>query len=281
MRIFFVVILAMSAYGCNVLPSSFSKLTEENQAATPSTPLDPCSGAVEEAKLPIEFAAYSANCSFNDGSNRAPAAGFWQARHEQKITVGLPPHSKLCNAKISSTSTKTMYADALVLLWDKYVLFSSEKLAVESRLDSEAGTGLIWNWEKVRGAALKGADEPYCIEAGDEHCDLPKANEYESVSVNLNPASLKAILKKQESMTSTSFALITAGDGADWEALQDSSLTDCYHRKLNLELTVAYVPASSTVIPEDSFTPAPTTDPLIPAPASEGTPSAQPSATGP
>lgn len=271
MRSLSILVFAMALYGCNILPSSFSKLTEENDTPANAVPMDPCSGAVEEAKLPVNFAAHSANCSFDDGSNDTPAAGFWQARHQQKVTVGLPPHSKLCNAKLTSVTQKTMFADALVLLWDKYVLFSTEKLATESRLDSESGTGLVWNWEKMRGAALKSNDTPYCIEAGDKACSLPKVSQYDSVSIDLNPASLKSILAKQETLTSTSFTLVTAGDGAEWEALQDSSLTDCYHRKLDFELTVSYVPSPSAAKapPEPVFTPA---DPNQPAETGAPTP---------
>lgn len=258
MRALCVLMLGLTA--CNIWPTSFSKLTEEDaqEDGVVNPAADPCDGAVQEAIVPISFPTYNGNCAFDNDINGKPAIGFWQAYVAQKATVEWPAHTKLCNAKLNSVSSKMLYADALVLLWDQYVLFSSEKLATQSRLENDTGTGLIWNWENMRGSALRLVDEPFCIDAGGS-CLMPKAGAYDTANITLNPISLKAILDKQAGKTATDFTLITGGDGADWEPFQDTSLSDCYHRTFDFELTVSYVPSTIQTLPESSETPAPET----------------------
>lgn len=266
MRSLCVLVLGLTA--CNMLPTSLSKL-KTGDATEVGADIS-CDGAIEEVALPVSFAAHSANCTFDDGTNGSPVAGFWQAYKSQKVVVELPPYKKLCNAKISSVSSKMLYADALVLLWERYVLLSSEKLATGSLLESELGTGLVWDWERIRGVALRFVDEPFCIDAGGM-CLIPKAGAYDSMTVTLNPVSLKAILEKQAGKARTNFTLITAGDGAEWEPLQDTSLTDCYNRALDLELKITYVPSDMEPAPDNEAPPAepPTVDTVDPTPSDE------------
>lgn len=204
----------------------------------PLTPIDPtlvdmnCMMAKTTKTIRVEFPDPGRTCSWNEDGNLGPRNQYFQARIEQRVNLGLPANSIICDASFDFAQQDFRYDDHFMLLFNKSVIAASYDWRAE--FEAKAFGLLEYNWQDIRGMYWDGDDETiFCpqIPGYAASCSFPGHDTQGVVQLAYDSKYIKAVMANGLPQDH-SFSVVSIGDNDG---------RDCEHSDMAFDVTVQYV----------------------------------------
>lgn len=171
------------------------------------------------------------SCPWGENDNLLAMNAHSTARVEQTSELKLPTNAVICSLDISTADNQNnKYDDQFLIHLNQKLLVSSSKIIIQPLTESDGF--YEYDWKKLRGHNWNiGAGGKYCLDMS--RCTIPKTESVGPLSFAIPTsaaAKLSALIHNQQNAT---FTMVTVGD--------DNRDTDCFHRKLLLNVTGTYV----------------------------------------
>lgn len=180
-------------------------------------------------------------CEFGVGDNLTVKDGVLRAQYRQVQKVNLPENAVVCDIQMQTDLQHFKYDDTFFFTFNNRVLATNhwnalKRLTPEGNVlaDTKQTPVFEYNWLGVRDAAFQNAlRDDYCLgsEQGLSTCSWPLTEQTGSIHFQFHPELVLQLGLKRKA-SEQEFAFIITGD--------NDLNSDCYHERLEFDLSVKY-----------------------------------------